>query len=136
MTYTDPQEPHAPLQENHTTDNRGSNTTAWVVAAVVALVAIAGVVFMVTNQTPTNDPAEIARAQDLGRAEGMLAGVQSGADAARDAAVTAADRTAAATSQASADARDAADRAARSAEDAAANAADTAADQPSEPLPQ
>lgn len=136
MSNTDPQNPQAPLQENHTTDNRGANTTAWVVAAVVALVAILGVVFMVTNQTPGADPAEVARAQDLGRAEGMLAGAQSSADAARNAAVVAADRTATAASDASADARAAADRAARSADDAAANASATVADKPPEPAPQ
>ena len=128
MTNTNPQTPRS--------DNGGSNTTAWVIAAVVALVAILGVVFMVTNQTPGADPAEVARAQDLGRAEGMLAGAQSSADAARNAAVAAADRTAAAASEASADARAAADRAARSAEDAAANASDTVPITPTEPSPQ
>lgn len=135
MSYTDPQNPQ-PLQDNRTTDNRGANTTAWVVAAVVALVAILGVVFMVTNQTPGADPAEVARAQDLGRAEGMLAGAQSTAEAARQAAATAVDRAAADTARATAEARQAADRAARSADDAAANASDTVPVTPPEPAPQ
>ena len=56
MTNTNPQNP----------ETRGSSSTAWVVAAVVALVAIIAVVFMVTNQNSGADPAEVARAQDLG----------------------------------------------------------------------
>ncbi|MDP1739258.1 MAG: hypothetical protein Q8L23_17675 [Caulobacter sp.] len=135
MTEANPQTP-SPLQDNRSTDNRGANTTAWVVAAVVALVAIIAVTFMVTSQPDMNDPAEIARAQDLGRAEGMMAGAQSSMDAARSSASAAADRTAADASQASADARAAADAAARSADSAAANAADTVRETPPEPTPQ
>ncbi len=36
VTHTDPTPPPRPVHETHVTDNRGSNTTAWVVAAVVA----------------------------------------------------------------------------------------------------
>ncbi|MDP1630559.1 MAG: hypothetical protein Q8L66_03980 [Caulobacter sp.] len=112
-------EPQTPLQDNRVTDNRGSNATAWVVAGIVALVAIIAVAFMVTTNNNRPDDTAITQAQDLGRAEGMLAGAQATVDAARDSANAVADRTAAETAQASADARAAADRAAQSAQDAA-----------------
>lgn len=129
MTNSDPQTP-APV-------TRGSNGIAWLAAGAVALAAIVAVAVMVTNQQSDVDPAEVARAQDLGRAEGMLAGAQTTLDVARSSATAAADRTAADAAQASADARAAADAAARSAQDAASNAANRATDPaPVEPAPQ
>jgi len=124
LTYTDPTPPR-PVPEVHVTDNRGSNTTAWVVAAVVALVAIIAVAFMVTNRSAEPDAAEVARAIEQGRTEGMLAGAQSTLDSARDTTAAVAAQTAADASRAANDARAAADAAARSADAAANNAADT-----------
>ena len=76
MTYTDPQTP--PPVDDRSAGPRGANTTPWVVAALVAVVAIIAVAFMVTNQTaPDQDETAVAQARDLGRAEGALAGAQS-----------------------------------------------------------
>lgn len=137
MSYTDPNlPPQRPVHETRVTDNRGANTTAWVVAALVAVAAIIAVAFMVTNQPPAEDETAIAAALEQGRAEGMLAGAQSSIDSARAAADSAASATAAAASAAADDARAAADSAARSAEDAANSASATAPDTMGEPDPQ
>lgn len=139
MTQIDPNVPHRPAPEVHVTDNRGSNSTAWVVAALVAVVAIIAVAFMVTSgQDDATDPNAIAAAADQGRAEGMLSGAQSSLDSARAAAASAADSTAAQAGQAAAEARAAAADAARSADAAASNAASSAssaADTMGEPQP-
>ena len=136
MTYNDPQTP--PPVDNRSTGPREGNATPWVVAAVVAVVAIIAVAFMVTNQTPAEpDSTAITQAQDLGRAEGALAGAQANLDMARDAASNAAAQTNADASRAAADARAAADRASQSANDAAAiGRSQTTETPPSEPLPQ
>ena len=140
MTQIDPITPHRPTPQVHVTDNRGSST-AWIVAALVAVVAIIAVAFMVTSrQVDPTDPAEVALAAEQGRAEGMVAGAQSSLVSARVAAASAADSTAAQASMAAADARAAATDAARSAEDAASRAA-SAAPQPDtmgepQPVPQ
>lgn len=135
MTQIDPNAPHRPTPEVHVTDNRGSNSTAWVVAALVAVVAIIAVAFMVTsNQTDATDPNAIATAAEQGRAEGMLAGAQSSLQSAQAAAASAADSTAAQAGQAAAEARAAAADAARSADDAASNASDAASDRMSDTM--
>lgn len=125
LSYTDPTPPPRPAPEVRVTEVRGSNTTGWVAAAVVALVAIIAVTFMVTNRSAEPDATEVARAIEQGRTEGMLAGAQSTLDSARATTAAVADRTAAEASQAAADARAAADEAARSATDAASNASDS-----------
>ena len=141
MTQIDPTTPHRPAPQVHMTDNRGSST-AWIVAALVAVVAIIAVAFMVTSrQANSTDPAEVALAAERGRAEGMLSGAQSSLDSARSAAASAADSTAAQAGMAAADARaaaaDAAD-AARTVDNAASDAASSAssaADTMGEPQP-
>lgn len=136
MTNIDSQNP--PPVDNRSTGPRGGSATPWVVAAVVAVVAIIAVAFMVTSQTPAEpDATALTQAQDLGRAEGALAGAQSTLDVARDAASTAAAQTTADAARAANDARAAADRAAQSASDAAAiGRSQTTETPPSEPLPQ
>jgi len=130
MTYTDPQTP--PPVDTRPTATRGSSSTPWVVAALVAVVAIIAVAFMVTSRTaPEQDQPATPQARSLGRAEGALAGAQSTLTDARDAAGEAAARTAADTANAASDARAAADQAAQSASDAANNANART----SEPLP-
>ncbi len=136
MTQIDPNTPHRPSPDVHVTDNRGSNSTAWVVAALVAVVAIIAVAFMVTsNQNDATDPDAIAAAADQGRAEGMLSGAQSSLQSAQAAAASAADSATAQGNQAAAEARAAADAAARSADDAARNASDSMSDTMGEPRP-
>jgi hypothetical protein len=136
MTNTDPNS--RPPYDPRSAGPRGSNSTPWVVAAVVAVVAIIAVAFMVTSQTaPETDAAAIAQAQDLGRAEGALAGAQSTLNAAEESARAAAAQTTADAAQAAADARASADRAAQSAQDAvASDAARMDAPPPSEQPPQ
>jgi uncharacterized membrane protein len=138
VTQIDPTTPHRPTSQVHATDYRGSST-AWIVAALVAVVAIIAVAFMVTSrQANSTDPAEVALAAERGRAEGMLSGAQSSLDSARVAAASAADSTAAQAGMAAADARAAAADAARSADNAASDAASSAssaADTMGEPQP-
>jgi hypothetical protein len=126
VTYTNPNTPpERPVHETHVTDNRGSNTTAWVVAALVAVVAIIAVAFMVTNRQAEPDQTQIAQAIDQGRAEGMLAGAQATIDSARVSADAAAASTAAQAQAAAEAARQSADQAARSAETVASDAGAT-----------
>ena len=136
MTNADPQTP--PSADSRSTGARSGNATPWVVAAVVAVVAIIAVAFMVTSQTPPEpDSTAITQAQDLGRAEGALAGAQSNLDVTREAASAAAAQTSTDAARAANDARAAADRAAQSASDAAAiGRSQTTDTPPSEPLPQ
>lgn len=136
MTYTDPQTP--PPGDSRAAGARNGNATPWVVAAVVAVVAIIAVAFMVTSQTPAEpDSTAITQAQDLGRAEGALAGAQANLDMARDAASARADQTTAEAARAAGDARAAADQAAQSASDAAViGRSQTTDTPPPEPLPQ
>ncbi len=120
MTSTDSN--NRPPYDPRSAGPRGGNATPWVVAAVVAVVAIIAVAFMVTSQTaPETDDAAIAQAQDLGRAEGALAGAQSTLNAAEQSARAAAAQTTADAAQAAASARDAAARAAQSADAAVAS---------------
>jgi hypothetical protein len=85
MTYVDPRRPTPPeveaVAEVRKAEAR-SNTTAWWVAGLVAVVAIGAVAFMVTstnspNADQLNAQADAARAQ--GVAEGLTQGVQQGA---------------------------------------------------------
>lgn len=112
----------------HTTYVRGGGATPWVLAAIVAVIAIIAVAFLMTGRTdPSQD--EIADAMDASRAAGYLegagdatmAGAASAANAARDAASRTADEAA----DAADDARTAAEQAAMSADQAAADASAT-----------
>lgn len=90
---------------------RGSSTAGWWVAALVAIVAIFGVVFMITRTGPTPDDLQAAR--DQGAVEANMANATVGAQAAAASAAQAA--------------QDAATGAARATESAAQAAAATTA---------
>ena len=104
---------------------RPGSATPWVLAAIVAVVAIIAVAFLMSSRTDPTE-GEIASALDASRAAGYVEGattaITANAGAATMAADAAASRTAAEASAAAADARAAAERAANSANDAAADA--------------
>ena len=53
-----------------------SNTAAWWVAGAVAVVAIAGVAYMVTNQPAAPNDQALTAAAEQGRAQGQIEGAQ------------------------------------------------------------
>ena len=111
---------------NVTYVRQGGGATPWLIAAIVAVVAIIAVAFLMTTRA---DPAanDIAAAMDASRAAGYVEGANT---AMSQVPVTipvpidtgAAERTAAEAAASAADARDAAERAADSASNAAASA--------------
>ena len=110
---------------------RTGGTAGWWVAALVALVAIASLVFLY-DQPPSG--AQLQAAQDQGRAQAAVddasVQAQTAAQSAQISASAASANAADSQSQASrAAAENAGARAARAAQDAAANASDTAPDQ-------
>ena len=52
------------------------NTAAWWIAGAVAVVAIAGVAYMVTSQQPAPNDQQLNAAAEQGRAQGQLEGAQ------------------------------------------------------------
>jgi len=107
---------------------RGSNA-GWWVAAIVAIVAIAGLVFLFTSQST---PTDLQAARDEGAAQATLdnatmSAQQAAADASQ-AAQSAVEGAARASETAAANAADAADRTAQAAQNAAAGASDAAQD--------
>lgn len=122
-THTTPTEPHRTTYVSR----GGGGAMPWVLAAIVAVVAIIAVAFLMTGRTDPSQ-SEVAEAMDASRAAGYLEGAgdatTAGAVAAAGAAQDAAGRTADQAAAAAADAREAAERAATSAEDAATDASD------------
>ncbi len=111
------------------------STTGWVVAAIVAAIAIIAVAFMVSTRTPDTTQAQIANALEESRLQGA-AEVQSSANAQAFNTQMATERAAQATQQAAAEARDSADQAAANVADAAQDASDRiAADNAGQPAP-
>lgn len=110
MTHQDPEQPvreayAAETRETTVVRERDSNA-GWWIAGVVALAAIAAVLWMVLASNQGADDMEDAL--EAARMEAQLAGAQAQIDAAGDAAA----RAAADAARATADARDAAARAA------------------------
>jgi hypothetical protein len=106
---------------------RGSGAAGWWIAALVAVVAIVGLVFMFNNNSTSTD---LQAATDAGRSQAMMetatAQAQSAAQAASEASANAASSMAASTQAAADSARNAADRTAEAAQDTAAAASDAA----------
>ena len=97
-----------------------NNAVGWLVAGVVAVVAIIAVAFMVmgnSNQAPTAQ--DLQTAADTARSQGIVEGSNAALNSVQANTQAAADQAAADTRAAAASARDAADRAAASARDAA-----------------
>ena len=107
----------------------GSSNAGWWIAALVAVVAIVGLVFMFNNNaTSTN----LQAATDAGRSQAMMetatTQAQTAAQAASEASANAASSMAASTQAAADSARNAADRTAQAAQNTAAAASDAAQD--------
>jgi hypothetical protein len=99
-----------------------SSAMPWIIAAIVAVVAILAVAFLMTNRAePVTNADDLAAAMDAGRAAGYVEGATTAMSRAAPAPILvpsydgSADRSAAEASAAAADARDAAERAADSA---------------------
>ncbi|MDI1363508.1 MAG: hypothetical protein PSX79_01335, partial [bacterium] len=73
MTYVDPQVPPT----ERVVEVRERNTTGWMVAGIVAIVAVIAVVFMLTQRPGDLNREQMMQAQEQGRAAGMMEGAQS-----------------------------------------------------------
>jgi uncharacterized membrane-anchored protein YhcB (DUF1043 family) len=112
MTYTDPNIP--PTERRVEIRERGG-TTGWLIAGMIAIVAVIAVGFLMMRPTTTTDPNQIQQAQEQGRQAGLVEGASSATQAAQAAAENAAR-----------DARSTADQVRRDGEQAAANASQSA----------
>jgi glucan phosphoethanolaminetransferase (alkaline phosphatase superfamily) len=111
---------------------REANAAGWWVAALVAIVAIAGLVFMFVSNNPTQSDLQAAR--DQGVAEATVANATVNAQAAAAQASQAAQSAVETTARAS---EQAANRASEAAQSAAASTAEAAQDATTtEPAPQ
>ena len=103
---------------------RSGSSAGWWVAAIVAIVAIFGVIFMI-NQSNANDDAALQAARDQGAAEATLGNATANAQAAASNAAQAAQDAAGNAARAT---ESAAQAAAQRTQAAADNAADAARD--------
>lgn len=136
MTYTDPSLPHAAqpaapaahVQPERVVEvRRETSPMGWLVAGVVAIVAVLAVAFMVTARPPEPGVDQIAQAQEQGRAAGLIEGAQAGLQTGAQQAQLAAEASAREAASAAESVRLQTEATARSAADAAQ---DTAASAP------
>ena len=74
MTYVDPQ---IPPTERVVEIRREGNTTGWIVAGIVAVVAVIAVAFMLNQRPADTTQDQLLQAQEQGRAAGVIEGAQS-----------------------------------------------------------
>ncbi len=117
MTYIDPQVPPT----ERVVEVRERNTTGWMVAGIVAIVAVIAVAFMLTQRPADTSQDQLLQAQEQGRAAGVIEGAQSSV-------ATSAQQAQFAAENAARNAGAAADEARRETERAAANASQAAQD--------
>lgn len=118
MTYVDPQ---IPPTERVVEVRREGNSTGWIVAGIVAVVAVIAVAFMLTQRPADTNQDQLLQAQEQGRAAGVIEGAQSSV-------ATSAQQAQFAAENAARNAGAAADEARRETERAAANASQAAQD--------
>lgn len=134
MTYTDP---NIPPPERRVEVRERGGTTGWLIAGMIAIVAVIAVGFLMMRPTgPSQD--QLLQAQEQGRQAGVIEGAQSSTQAAQMAAENAARDARATADQVRRDGQQAADNAAQAAKDAADRAAASRNDQAASPdnLPQ
>lgn len=95
-----------------------NSAVGWLVAGVVAVVAIIAVAFMVSNSSNGPTAQDLQTAADNARQQGIVEGSSAALSNIQSSAQSAADQAAADSRAAAASARDAADRAAASVQDA------------------
>ncbi len=113
-------------EEVRVTERRSGSATGWWIAALVAVIAVAGLFFMY-NQNSTS-ALDLQAARDGGRTEALAANAQSAANQASEASARAASSVADATRAAAERSAAAAEQTAKTAQDAAASATDAATD--------
>jgi cytoskeletal protein RodZ len=118
MTYVDPQ---VPPTERVIEVRRESSASGWVVAGIVAVVAVIAVTFMIVQRPNDLTQDQVTQAQEQGRAAGVIEGAQSTV-------ATSAQQAQLAAESAARQAADAADAARRDTERAAASASQEAKD--------
>jgi hypothetical protein len=118
MTYVDPQ---VPPTERVIEVRRENSASGWVVAGIVAVVAVIAVTFMIVQRPNDLTQDQVTQAQEQGRAAGVIEGAQSTV-------ATSAQQAQLAAESAARQAADAADAARRDTERSAANASQAAHD--------
>jgi len=118
MTYVDPQ---IPPTTRVVEVRREGNTTGWIVAGIVAVVAVIAVAFMLNQRPADTTQDQLLQAQEQGRAAGVIEGAQSSV-------ATSAQQAQFAAENAARNAGAAADEARRETERSAANASQAAQD--------
>jgi hypothetical protein len=118
MTYVAPQIPPA---ERVVEVRREANTAGWMVAGIVAVVAVIAVAFMLNQRPADTGQDQLLQAQEQGRAAGVIEGAQSSV-------ATSAQQAQFAAENAARNAGAAADEARRDTERSAANASQAAQD--------
>ena len=117
--------------------SRRSGDVGWWIAAIVALVAIVGVIFMFNTSTPRE--SDLQAAAEAGRSQAMMESAtlqaESAVQAANQATAIAAIRTTQATQAAADSANATVERAARETHEANLRVLDAAADVPAAPQP-
>ncbi|MET3664499.1 hypothetical protein [Caulobacter sp. 1776] len=134
MTYTDPQTPppERPVERHVEVRESGSNNAGWLIAGMIAIVAVVAVGFLMMRPSGT-DPNQLQQAQEQGRQAGLVEGASSATQAAQAAAENAARDARATADQVRRDGQQAAQSAAQSAQDAADRAAASRNDQAASP---
>ncbi|MBI1407899.1 MAG: hypothetical protein GC145_17430 [Caulobacter sp.] len=139
MTYQTGETPRPPSAPDDprpaASESRSGNTATWVIAGLVAVVAIIAVAFMVasSNRADGVTQDDLDRVAEQSRMQGVVEGAQSTYNAATTEARIAADRAAADARAAAQDTRDAAERARMESQQALDRAAEPPP--PSEPAP-
>jgi len=124
MTYVDPQIPPA---ERVVEVRREANTAGWMVAGIVAVVAVIAVAFMLNQRPVDTGQDQLLQAQEQGRAAGVIEGAQSSMASSAQQAQFAAENAARNAGAAADEARRDTERSAASASQAAQDAADRVA---------
>ena len=134
MTYTDPNVPptERPVERHVEIRERSSGSAGWLIAGMIAIVAVIAVGFLLMRPAGT-DQNQLTAAQEQGRQAGLIEGAQGAAQTAQAAAENAARDARSTADQVRRDTEQAAANASQSAQNAADRAAPSANDQAASP---